>query len=342
MLSLLPFAILATTSQSQVHSVVYQGTSGPGKGKHIVFLTGDEEYRSEEGLPQLARILAFRHGFKCTVLFSIGKNGDINPEAKDNEPGIGALDSADLCVMLLRFREWPDAQMKHFVDFYLSGKPFIALRTSTHAFNYSPDSTSPYRKFSWDSKEWPGGFGKQVLGETWISHWGNHGSQGTRSIVEPSNESHVILKGVGQIFGTTDVYEAAPPPDSTILLRGQVVAGMTTAAIKAVGQKKTSLGKDQDINEPMMPIVWLRNYRNESGKTNRILTSTIGAATDLLDENLRRLFVNGAYWATGLEKRMPNKANVEFVGTYEPSNFGFGRYRKGLNPSDLKWPPSNL
>mgnify|MGYP001429753981 CR=1 FL=1 len=40
-------------------------------GKHIVFITGDEEYRSEEGMPQLARILSRYHGFQCTVLFSI-------------------------------------------------------------------------------------------------------------------------------------------------------------------------------------------------------------------------------------------------------------------------------
>ena len=50
--------------------VTYEGNKGPGKGRHIVFLTGDEEYRSEEALPQLAKILAVRHGFKCTVLFS--------------------------------------------------------------------------------------------------------------------------------------------------------------------------------------------------------------------------------------------------------------------------------
>src|SRR5215218_3949167 len=88
--------------------VVYEGKEGPGKGKHVVFLTGDEEYRSEQGLPQLAKILADRHGFKCTVLFSVDpKTGEIDPGTKNNEPGLEALDSADACVMLLRFREWP-------------------------------------------------------------------------------------------------------------------------------------------------------------------------------------------------------------------------------------------
>ena len=35
-------------------------SEGPGKGKHIVLLAGDEEYRSEEGLPMLGKILSQR------------------------------------------------------------------------------------------------------------------------------------------------------------------------------------------------------------------------------------------------------------------------------------------
>src|ERR1700674_4203764 len=80
--------------------VVYEGGKGPGHGKHIVFLSGDEEYRSEEGLPMLARILAVHHGFKCTVLFPINAaDGTITPTIQTNIPGMEALDSADLCVM---------------------------------------------------------------------------------------------------------------------------------------------------------------------------------------------------------------------------------------------------
>src|SRR6476660_4160534 len=107
--------------------LTFEGKAGPGKGKHVVLLSGDEEYRSEESLPQLAKILAERHGFKCTVLFAIDPaNGTIDPKITTNMPGAEALDSADVIVMALRFREWPDAQMKHFVDAYLGGKSIIA------------------------------------------------------------------------------------------------------------------------------------------------------------------------------------------------------------------------
>ena len=315
--------LLAAGSAQARDWVVYEGKQGPGRGKHIVFLTGDEEYRGEEGLPQLAKVLAVRHGFKCTVLFSI-KDGEIDPNTKNNEPGIEALDSADLCVMLLRFREWPDAQMKHFVDYYLAGKPFVALRTSTHAFDYGKDSTSPYKKFHWQSAEWPGGFGRQVLGETWVAHHGAHKQEATRGIIEKSAKSHPILRGVTDIFADTDVYTANPPADAEILVRGQVLTGMKPTDPPVQGKK----------NEPMQPVVWLRQYRNENGKTNRVLTTTMGAATDLQSEGLRRLLVNGAYWAVGLEQDIPKMADVSYVGEFHPTMYGFNGGKRGVTPAD--------
>src|SRR6266481_2177352 len=106
--------------------VVYEGKQGPGKGRHIVFITGDEEYRSEEGMPMLAKILAVRHGFKCTVLFPINPaDGTIDPNNQTNIVGMDALKNADLVVMVLRFRELPDDQMKYFVDYLNSGKAIL-------------------------------------------------------------------------------------------------------------------------------------------------------------------------------------------------------------------------
>lgn len=305
----------------------------PGSGKHIVLLAGDEEYRSEEGLPQLARILSRHHGFRCTVVFSLNASGEIDPNVQDHQPGIAALESADVVIMLLRFRRWPDSQMRYFAEYFRAGKPIIALRTSTHAFAYPLSSPSDYRHYDWQSASWPGGFGKQVLGETWVSHWGNHGSQATRGVAEPSARSNALLNGVAGVFGTTDVYEAAPPADATILLRGEVVAGMGASDPPASGKKKTASGNEQEINSPMMPIAWSRLVKNDSGRTNRVLTVTMGAATDFLNEGLRRLIVNGVFWSLGRE--VPPSADVALVGEYQPSSFGFGGHRRGLKPSDL-------
>ena len=308
--------------------LTFPGGHGPGKGKHIVFLSGDEEYRSEEALPMLAKILAQRHGFKCTVLFPINPtDGTIDPNTRTNIPGIEALDHADACVMALRFREWPDSQMKHFVDYLNRGKPIIALRTSTHAFNYELNKQSTYAQFGWQGKEWTGGFGQHVLGETWVNHHGDHGKQSTRGIINGEFKSHPLLRGVTDIWGPTDVYGVTHlPPDAQILARGQVLTGMKPDDAPLEGAK----------NNPMMPLVWLRDFTTESGKTSKTFTTTMGAATDFQCEDLRRLVINACYWATGLEKKIPAKATAAVMGEYKPTPFGFGKFKPGVKVADLE------
>ena len=303
--------------------VVYEGQSGPGKGKHIVLVAGDEEYRSEEALPQLGKILAVHHGFKCTVLFPIDKDGTINPNVS-NIPGLEALDSADLAVLFLRFRDLPDEQMKHLVDYIESGRPIIGIRTATHAFNTKSEK---YGKYTWTNKDpaYEQGFGRQVLGETWISHHGKHGSQSTRGIIAEGRQNHPILRGIkdGDIWGPTDVYgvRLPLPGDSLPLVLGQVVDGMDFDDPPAAGK----------VNDPMMPIAWTKTY-----KKARIFTSTIGAANDLTAEGTRRLLVNACYWAVGLEDKIPDKSNVALVGDYQPSNFKFNGAKTGVRPEDHK------
>lgn len=307
---------------------VFKGADGPGQGKHVVLISGDEEYRSEEGLPQLAKILAKRHGFTCTVLFAIDPNdGTINPNVTTNIPGLEALDKADLMVILTRFRDLPDAQMKHVVDYVESGRPIIGLRTATHAFNIKNSKT--YAHYSFNSQEWDGGFGRNVLGETWISHHGAHGKQSTRGIINKEERQHPIVRGIkdGDIWGPTDVYGVRLPltGDSTPLVFGQVLTGM----------KPTDTPVEGGPNDPMLPVAWARTYTGKAGKPARVFATTMGASQDLESEGLRRLLVNACYWATGLEDRIPEKTDVAIVGKFNPNPFGFGGFVKGRTPADV-------
>jgi type 1 glutamine amidotransferase len=310
--------------------LVLEGGEGAGKGKHIVLISGDEEYRSEEALPQLAKILAQHHGFKCTVLFAIDpKDGTINPNQNDNIPGLEALKTADLMVISTRFRNLPDEQLKHIADYVESGRPIIGMRTATHAFNLKGSKT--YARYSWDSKdkEWDGGFGRQVLGETWVNHHGQHGKQSTRGIRAKGQEEHPILRGIkdGDIWGPTDVYTVRLPlpGDSKPLVLGQVLQGMKPTDEPVVGDK----------NDPMMPVAWVKTYdTGKQGKPGRVFTTTMGASQDLLSEGLRRLLVNACYWAVGLEDKIPEKTKVGLVGEYKPRPFGFGGFEKGRLPAD--------
>ena len=305
--------------------VVYEGADGPGKGKHIVLISGDEEYRSEEGLPQLGKILAKHHGFKCTVLFAIDpKDGTINPDKNDNIPGLKALKNADLMIIATRWRNLPDEQMKPIVEYVKSGRPIIGMRTATHAFRLK---SKTYAKYSFEgNKEWSGGFGRHILGETWVNHWGGHGSQSTRGILAKGAEDHPILRGIkdGDIWGPTDVYEAYPPADCKPLVLGQVLKGMKVDSPPLEGKK----------NDPMMPIAWVKTYKSESGKSGRVFTTTMGASQDLQSEGTRRMLVNAALWAVGMEDKIAAKSNVALVGEYKPSPFGGDGYKKGVKPSE--------
>ncbi len=312
-------------------SVSYPAKAGAGQGRHIVFLAGDEEYRSEEGLPMLAKILSQRHGFKCTVLFSVDEDGTIDPKSSKSLSNSTALETADAVVMLLRFRAWPDEDMARFDNLLRAGKPIVALRTSTHAFNGFPKG-SRWERWNYNNQ---GGFGKRVLGETWLTHWGKHKVEATRGVIEPSQRGNPLLRGVTSIFGDTDVYEAYPPSDATVLVRGLVLNGMKPDAAPADYRKARSTDKqEQSVNDPPMPVVWTRLNTNDNGTTNRVLTMTMGSATDLENEGLRRLVVNAVYWGLGLT--VPKKADVTYVDEYVPSFYGFDGFRKGLHASDFE------
>ncbi|MCP5527104.1 MAG: ThuA domain-containing protein [Verrucomicrobiales bacterium] len=297
--------------------------NGPGEGRHIVLISGDEEYRSEEAMPMLGRLLSQRHGFRCTVLFAIDPaTGAIDPNTTDNIPGLETLEDADLMVVFTRFRDLPDTQMR-FVDAYLeAGKPVIGIRPSVVAFR--PPRESRFFKYSSDNNgpEYAGGFGQHVLGATWISHHGRHGAESTRGLPVEALAGHQILHGVGPMWGPTDVYTVRTPipSDGEVLVMGEVLQGMDPT--------------DPPSDKPRMPLAWTRSYRTATG-TARVFTTTMGASQDFLDENFRRLVVNACYWATGIEERISPRSNVDFVGAYEPTPFGFDGFRKGLVPDGL-------
>jgi hypothetical protein len=299
----------------------YPPPAGQANGKRVVLLAGDEEYRSEESLPMLGKLLSQRHGFHCTVLFSINPaDGTIDPVNQTNVPGLHLLETADLVITAFRFRELPDRDMGHFVNYLQAGKPIIALRTATHAFNYTRNKQSPFAKWDFASKDWPGGFGQQVLGETWINHHGDHDAEATRGLIDGTQAKHPVLRGVVDVFGPTDVYGVVHlQPADTVLMHGLVLKGMAPES-------------PPNWRKSLMPLVWIRDHTWPNGKTTRALTSTIGAAVDFQSEDLRRLIINATYWLTGLE--VPAKADATPVGDYRPTYFGFGKFTKGVKPAD--------
>jgi type 1 glutamine amidotransferase len=305
--------------------VVYPGGEGPGKGKHIVFVTGEESYRSEESMPLMARILSRYHGFKCTVLFAIDpKDGTINPMVKDNIPGLEALESADLMVAFVRWRELPDDQMKRLIDYTESGKPIIGIRNATHPFRYTKRPDSPYARYDSASKDPEGGWGRAVLGETWVSHYGKNLVESTRCTTAENAAGHPILKGVPTSFWIPDdVYGINTlQGDCKPILMGQPLVGWKTEDPPHPDKKP-------------IPIAWTKSHTGTAGKAARVFTTTMGHGDVFKVEAFRRMIVNACYWALGMEGRIDEKSNVELLGPYDPGPAGGKGLRKGVKPSDL-------
>jgi len=317
--------------------LLLQGDAGPGLKRKLVFVSGDEEYRSEEALPQLARILAKHHGFDCVVLFAIHPDtGKIDPNFRHNIPGLDHLRDADAMVIATRFRDLPDNQMKEIDDYLNRGGPVIGLRTATHGFNIPKEKKYAHygNGYQGELKFWRGGFGRAVLGEKWISHHGSHRQESTRGIVAENEKKHPITRGIkdGDIWGPTDVYgvRLPLPGDSQTIILGQVLSGMQPNDDPVKGVK----------NNPLMPIAWTKSYQLPGGDSGKVFTTTMGSSNDLLSAGLRRLIVQGIYWAVGLEESIPSGGlRVNLVAPYNPSDFGFRSdeywLKKNLNPVDF-------
>ncbi len=335
--------------------LTYEGKSGINK--RVVLVSGDEEYRSEEALPQLAKILSERHGFDCTVLFAQHPDslGVIKPNYSHNISGLAHLDNADLMIIQTRFRELPDEQMRHIDNFLKAGKPVIGIRTATHAFNIK-DTTSQWQHYGnyYERRDaWQGGFGRLVLGERWHTHHGHHKHQSTRGLVAVGAANHPITNGLkdGDIWGATDVYgvRLPLPEDTQPIIMGQVIDrtkefdendpffGLRPTDAKIATTNPAS-NKPYNPNDPMMPIAWTKSYQLPNGKKGKSFTSTIGSSTDLTNEGVRRLFVNAVYYLSGLE--VPAKAEVGIVGTYQPTAYNFHQdsywEKRQLKIADLK------
>ena len=77
--------------------LVFEGADGPGKGKHVVLVSGDEEYRSEEALPQLAKILATASWLQVhgALRHRQGRHDRPEPERQYPRPRVASIGRPD-------------------------------------------------------------------------------------------------------------------------------------------------------------------------------------------------------------------------------------------------------
>ncbi len=322
LLCLASLILVSLVSPVAAEHLQYRGEAGPGLGKKIVLISGDHEYRSEESLPALGRILAKHLGFHCVVLFNVDPvTGEIVP-GNNNLPGTDALKDADLMVIFTRFQNLPAEQMQPIIDYLDRGGPVIGMRTATHAFNIPASGEFARYSYNYTGKDYFKGFGRQVLGETWVSHYGDNHKMSTRLDLVPESRQHPVLRGVNQPWVQCGGYWTDPMPDSTILAQAQPLQGMTQNSPPVEGKKPC-------------PGAWVREYTGKSGNKGRVFTTTYGASEDILNDDFRRMLVNACLWTMGMENQIQADQNITFVGPYHPVTFSFGGYRRGAKPLDM-------
>lgn len=298
--------------------LTFPGGDGPGKGKHVVFVAADQEYRSEFALPMLAKVLAPYHGFDCTVLFSLNDKGEVDPTLKTryedktvthNIPGLEHLAKADLLIVFNRLISLPEKQLKPIYDYLDAGKPVIGIRTANHGF----------LDFEYKKGGKKVNFGEDVLGGSFRNHHGRWQADSTRGIVVERNKDHAVLRGVTDVWGPSDVYRTykeggSLPADCTPLLDGQPLKGRK---------------QDDAVNPDLiaLPVAWVKPWTNDKGKTARVFHTTMGSSEDYRNPGLRRLTVNAVYWCLEMEKEIDPKSKVDPVGEYRPLPSGFD-YKK--------------
>jgi len=334
-LAAFPLVLLAACANPHRHPVpeserwlVYTGGEGPGRGKHIVLIAADQEYRSEQSMPMLASILAARHGFDCTVLFALDANGRVDPtlptRAEDESvvhdiPGLEHLASADLVIFFTRFITLAPDDLAHVIAYLDSGKPILGLRTANHGFI----GPFPYQVGGRDVR-----FGEDILGGTFLEHHGNWHADSTRGTPVESERHHPILTGIDELWGPSDVYRTYPegsslPPDCTALVYGQPL----------LGRQRTDAPNPE--KEPL-PVAWTKTWTTSTGNPARVFHCTMGSAADFQDPGVRRITINAAYWCMGLESAISPTSSVDYVGPYAPLDTGFDYEALGLVPR----PPS--
>ena len=267
-------------------------------------------------MPMLAKILERELNAKVSLCFSVDSLGYINPNITNHIEGLKALETADLMIMFTRFRNLPTNELNFILDYAESGKPMVGFRTTTHAFRYKQDTSMIHMNNEWPTK---------IFGQQWITHHGhfNDGAKPLTSVTTKENTQHEILTGFNPFDAYSWLYHVDGGDwklygDSNPILIGK------------------SLKSDHEINNRLdefpltNPVAWTKTYQGKKG-VSKVFFTTLGHPYDWKNENMRRLAVNGVFWA--LDREITEKINVDFVDTYEPNNSGFGeKYKKEVTP----------
>jgi hypothetical protein len=234
----------------------------------IAYVCGDHEYSGESTLPLFAREMEKRYQFSSILLRS-----QPDQNAEENLPGLQRLALADVAVLFLRWRRLPLSQLRHLDRYLQAGRPVVALRTSSHAFNYPAEHPLVNR-----NRLATAAFGAPP---GWNADGHRHYGHESTTRVSAAPEGHELLRGVATPFECPSwlyhVLPKYPPPTAKIALMGEAI----------------------NPNRPAIPnpVAW--TLTNTFG--GRAFYTSLGHPGDFALEPFQRLLTNALHWALGRE-----------------------------------------
>ena len=229
--------------------------------QHIVFMIGEDEYKTWETLPEFAEKDLKPAGYRVTIVHA-------DKADKNNFPGLtDALRDADLLFISVRRRTPLKEQLAAVRAHLDAGKPVIGIRTASHAFALRPKEKLAAPTLA----DWPG-FDPEVFGGHYTNH---HGPIKNTITVAPAAEKHPILQGVAiaKLLGNGSLYKVSP-----------LVATTTTLLLGTIPDK------------PAEPVAWTHRY---GAKQARVFYTSLGHPDDFQNPEFRRLLTNAIAWALG-------------------------------------------
>jgi putative membrane-bound dehydrogenase-like protein len=210
--SLMPEKILDDLDEQQIRDLLsYVQGDGPAsqpkaalpsaaKGKtplKVCLVSGSLEYKSDESLAAFQKYLEEHYSVKCSRAF----------RKTDNDlPGLPGLENLETCdVMLLFTRRLTISgeQLERVKRYCRSGKPIVAVRTASHAFQ------------NWLALD------KEVLGGNYKNHLGS--GPRTQVKIVTGAKDHPVLAGVKPFSSPGSLYKNPDlPPDDVVLLTGSI------------------------------------------------------------------------------------------------------------------------
>jgi type 1 glutamine amidotransferase len=200
----------------------------------VCLVSGSGEYKSNESLATLQKLLESRYAVECTRAFwTEGRSDDL--------PGLEALDSTDVMVLFTKRLKIAGEQLERVKKYCLSGKPIVGIRTASHAFQ------------NWLALD------AEVFGGDYHGHY--RGGDTVDIKMVGTNSRHPILKNIKNFTSTCKIYKNPKvAEDVDVLLTGTMPDSTQPVAwarnFKSGRVFYTSLGDPHDFrNEEFQKLL---------------------------------------------------------------------------------------